>query len=257
MRDANWKADYLANHLTIAEATLHLGDGELRWDPVAFSYGPLKGTASLTVPLNCPADEAALQPCPPQFQVRFGDLDAAAFQTALLGAREKSTLLSELIERFHPSTAPPWPQLEGTVTVDSLVLGAGYPPRFPCRAHSSCPAQITSFDAGLLGGTCTPPDRSTNPPPIRTSPTTLLRAISRIRIPRTWVASWAALDWRHSRWQWQSRTHWLHRQGSGASAKGALHFEARRERSPRSKQQPMATRPNLTRSPSRLPALTT
>lgn len=153
VRDANWKADYLASHLTIAEATLHLGDGELRWDPVAFSYGPLKGTASLTVPLNCPADEAALQPCPPQFQVRFGDLDAAAFQTALLGAREKSTLLSGLIERFHPSTAPPWPRLEGTVTADSLVLGAVTLQGFTVAVRVlPTGAQITSLDAGLLGG---------------------------------------------------------------------------------------------------------
>lgn len=153
LRNANWKADYLAGHVTIAEATLHLGEGELRWDPVGFSYGPLKATASLTVPLTCPPDQAGPQPCPPQFQVRFGDLDAAAFQTALLGAREKSTMLSDLIERFHPSTAPPWPQLDGTLVADSLVLGPVTLEGFTVALRVlPAGAEITSLDASLLGG---------------------------------------------------------------------------------------------------------
>ena len=150
LRNASLRADYLANHVQIAEATLHLADGSLRWDPVSFSYGPLKGTASLT--LNCPPPSPP-QSCPAQFQMHFGDLDAAALQTALLGAQTRGTLLSSLIRRFHPSSAPPWPQLQGTVTVDSLVLD-------PVTLHSVSAAitvhpsevQIASLDAGLLGG---------------------------------------------------------------------------------------------------------
>ena len=152
LRSANLKADYLANHVTIAEATLHLDSGSLRWDPVAFSYGPVKGTASLTLTPSCPA-QIPPQPCPAQFQMHFADLDAAAFQTALLGAKVKGTLLSDLIDRFHPSSAPPWPQLQGTVTVDSLALG-------PATLHAvsaavrilPAGAEITSLVAGLLGG---------------------------------------------------------------------------------------------------------
>ncbi len=85
--------------------------------------------------------------------MHFGDLDAAALQTALLGAKVQGTLLSSLIDRIHPSSAPPWPQLQGTVTADSLVLG-------PVTLHSVSAAvrilptgaEITSLDAGLLGG---------------------------------------------------------------------------------------------------------
>jgi hypothetical protein len=85
--------------------------------------------------------------------MHFSDLDAAAFQTALLGAREKGTLLSDLIHRIHPSSAPPWPQLQGTVTADSLVLG-------PVTLQAVSTAirilptgvEIASLDAGLLGG---------------------------------------------------------------------------------------------------------
>jgi len=35
-----------ANYVEIAKATLHLDNGEVRWDPVDFSYGPVKGTAT-------------------------------------------------------------------------------------------------------------------------------------------------------------------------------------------------------------------
>jgi hypothetical protein len=152
VRDANWKADYLATRVTIADATLHFDNGSLRWDPIAFSYGPVKGTASLTLTPSCP-EQVPPQPCPAQFQMHFGGFDAAAFQTTLLGAKVQGTLLSSLIDRIHPSSAPPWPQLEGTVTADSLVLG-------PVTLDSvsavvrilPAGAEITSLDASLLGG---------------------------------------------------------------------------------------------------------
>jgi hypothetical protein len=149
LHNANWKADYLANHVEIAQATLHVGNGKLRWDPVVFSYGPVKGTASLSMPASC--DVAV--PCAPHFQVQFGDLDAGALQAAFLGAHEKGTLLSTLIERLRPSTAPTWPHLEGTVNADSLILGP-----VTLREASatlrvlSTGAEITGLDAGLLGG---------------------------------------------------------------------------------------------------------
>jgi len=149
LHNANWKADYLASHVEIAQASLHVGNGELRWDPVVFSYGPVRGTASLSMPASC--DAAAS--CVPHFQVQFGDLDASALQAAILGAHEKGTLLSTLIERLRPSTAPAWPRLEGRVNADSLILGP-----VTLRGASatlrvlSTGAEITGLDAGLLGG---------------------------------------------------------------------------------------------------------
>ena len=151
LRNANWKADFLASHVQIAEATLHLDGANLRWDPVAFSYGPVKGTVNLSVPLDCPAELAV--PCPVQFQMQFGDLDAATLESALLGAQEESTMLSDLIDRLHPSASPPWPALEGTVQADSLTLG-------PVTLQGVSAAlrvlptgvEITNLDAGLFGG---------------------------------------------------------------------------------------------------------
>jgi len=154
VHNANWQTDYLASHIVVNDATLHIENGNLRWDPVDFTYGPLKGTGHLTLPAGCASEQAPQQPCPAQFQIHFDDLDAAEFESALLGARVKATLLSSLINRLRPSTAPPWPQLEGTVTSDSLVLG---PVTLQGVSASleivPTGVQIRSLDAGLLGGT--------------------------------------------------------------------------------------------------------
>jgi hypothetical protein len=153
LRNANWKADFLASHVQIAEATLHLDGANLRWDPVAFSYGPVKGTLSLSVPLDCPAELPEPQPCPVQFQMQFGDVDAATLESALLGAQEKTTMLSDLINRFHPAASPPWPAFEGTVQADSLALG---PVTLQGVSASlrvlPTGVEITNVDAGLFGG---------------------------------------------------------------------------------------------------------
>ncbi|MGA2349114.1 MAG: AsmA family protein [Terracidiphilus sp.] len=149
LRNSNWKADYLTNAVMISQATLHLASGQLRWDPVVFSYGPVKGTASLTLPAVCDSP----QTCAPHFQLQFGALDAGVLQVAFLGAHEKGTLLSTLIERLRPTVAPAWPLMEGTVKAESLVLG-------PVILHEPSAtvstlangAEISAFDASLFGG---------------------------------------------------------------------------------------------------------
>jgi len=152
LHNANWKAGYLANHIEIAQATLHFDNGTMRWDPVVFSYGPVKGTASLELPGRCEAP----QPCIPRFQAQFGALDASTVQSAFLGAREPGTMLSTLIARLRSSnrtSTAAWPQLEGTVKADSLTLG-------PVSLRDASAtlrilqdgAEITNLDAGLLGG---------------------------------------------------------------------------------------------------------
>jgi len=149
LRDANWKADYLANHVEISQATLHFSPDELRWDPVVFTYGPLKGTAILTQPVACTAVSA----CPTRFQLQFGALDSAVFQAAFLGAKAKGTLLSTLIDRFRSTATPPWPAMKGTVKAESLVLGPVTLRDFTSEV-STLPngAELSTFDAALLGG---------------------------------------------------------------------------------------------------------
>jgi AsmA-like C-terminal region len=149
LHNANWKSEFLANAVMISAATLRVQDGTFRWDPVVFSYGPVKGTATLEPSPLCEADVA----CPPRFALRFGSLDAAALQEAVLGSHEQGTRLSTLIKRLRPSSAPSWPTLEGTVRADSLLLA----PITLTGASASIRigptgAEISSFDAGLLGG---------------------------------------------------------------------------------------------------------
>lgn len=147
--DVNWKAPFLSHEVEIPEATLHLGNGEFRWDAVEFVYGPVRGSASFSVPVSCARPPA----CLPRFEMHFGDLDAATLETAILGVRQPGTLLSDLIEKLHPEAAPPWPRLEGSVTADSLALGPATleQPRAELRIEETG-AEITHLEAGLLGG---------------------------------------------------------------------------------------------------------
>jgi hypothetical protein len=77
----------------------------------------------------------------------------STLQSAILGAQQKTTLLSSLIDRLHPSASPPWPALEGTVKADALILG-------PVTLHGVSAgvrllptgAEISTLDAGLFGG---------------------------------------------------------------------------------------------------------
>ena len=148
LHNINWKADYLANHVVISQAVLHLEPGQTRWDPVAFSYGPVKGTASLTLPATCTPPA-----CAPHFELQFGQLDAAAVQAAVLGAQEKVTLISTLLARLRPAAAPLWPTLEGTVKADSLVLGPATMREASAQVKTTeSGAEITAFDASMLGG---------------------------------------------------------------------------------------------------------
>jgi hypothetical protein len=152
LHNANWKADYLANHVEITQAVLHLGDGEYTWDPVVFSYGPIKGTATVNTPARC----SEKQHCASKFQLHFDELDAGALQAALLGAHDPGTLLSTLLSRLGTSSStksPAWPSLEGTVNADSLILG----PVTLADASADLRiaddgAKITNLDADLLGG---------------------------------------------------------------------------------------------------------
>jgi hypothetical protein len=156
IHDASWREDFLAGHVHIAQAILHVGGGELRWDPVDFSYGPVKGRGSLTLPQNClsePDTKEAAAACIPQFQIQIGSLNAATMQAAFLGARRKGTLLSDLLSRLHPTVPPPWPEMEGAVEADAFEVG----PVTLRQASATVKiagnsAEFSSLEASLLGG---------------------------------------------------------------------------------------------------------
>jgi hypothetical protein len=149
LRTANWKSDYLANRVQISQAVLHIGDSGMRWDPVAFAFGPVKGAAVLSIPPGC----AAPAPCPASFELQFGTLDAAALQAAILGARESGTLISTLIERLRPAATPVWPLLDGTIKADAFVLGPVTLQDMTATVHvTQNAAEIEGLQATLFGG---------------------------------------------------------------------------------------------------------
>ena len=148
-RNVNWKSGTLASPVEISQATLHLGSDTLLWDPVAFSYGPVKGTARVQTPIECASTDA----CPPQVDFHFERIDTAELQAALLGAREKGSVLSELIERLTPSSPALWPRLNGAVTAAVLELGPAELKNVSMDFQIlPVKATISRFDAGLLGG---------------------------------------------------------------------------------------------------------
>lgn len=146
LRNASWSSAALVNPVEIGQATLHLDEEGAHWDPVAFSYGPLKGTATVNLAAHCEA-------CAPRLDVSFNELDAATLQAALLGARKKGTLISEILAKLHPTPAAGWPRLEGTVKAESLKVG-------PVTLHkatanftmNAAGVEIGSFESELLGG---------------------------------------------------------------------------------------------------------
>jgi hypothetical protein len=149
LHNASWKTDALPTPVGIAEATLHLNGGASLWDSVVFSYGPLNGTARMDLPA-CGAGEVA---CVPTVNLEFPSLDAEEFQTTLLGAEKKGTLLATVIARLTPSSKHEWPAFQGTIKSDSLVLGPITLEDFVAEVKvSATTAEITSVDAGLLGG---------------------------------------------------------------------------------------------------------
>jgi hypothetical protein len=230
VRNANWKADYLASHVVVNEATLHIENGDLRWDPVDFTYGPLKATASLTLPSTCAPEQAPPASCPAQFQLHFADLDAAALQSVLLGAREKGTLLSDLIDRLHPSTAPPWPPLEGAVTADSLILG----PITLQEVSTSLRivptgAEISSLDASVFGGTVHLAGSLTKPATDRDKLAYSLGGDFQ-KLNATDVGRLLGLRWTGGTLSGNANLDLSGYTGDdlSASAKGTLHFEVRR-----------------------------
>lgn len=148
LRNANWKTDALPAAVLISQATLHLSSGAGDWDPIAFSYGPLKGMAHVQMPLNCTGPEH----CVPTVNLEFPQLDAAELQSTLLGSPSKETLFSSVIARLSSATHT-WPAFQGTLKAGSLTIGPVTLQSFAAEIKvNPALADITAVDAGLLGG---------------------------------------------------------------------------------------------------------
>jgi len=149
LHNANWKSEVLASAVQISQAVLHLNGGTRTWDPVAFAYGPLKGTARVAIPVCDPDQE-----CIPTVSLDFPTLDAAELQAALLGSEKKGTLLSSVISRITSSSPDrKWPMVQGELKVETLLLEPVTLSNLSAKLKvGPAVADLTSLDADLLGG---------------------------------------------------------------------------------------------------------
>jgi hypothetical protein len=148
LHNANWKTDALPTVVQIPQAVFHLNGGARTWDPVAFVYGPLNGTARVVIPM-CDLE----QQCLPTVSLDFPILNAAELQATLLGSEKKGTLLSSVIGRFASSSDHKWPAFQGMLKVGTLVLGPMTLQNATADLKvSATEAELTSLDAVLLGG---------------------------------------------------------------------------------------------------------
>ena len=222
-RNANWRASYLANRVLISAATLHLAYGKLRWDPVLFSYGPLKGTASVTLPADCQGPA----PCPVRFDAHLSNLKVDDLQAALLGVHERGALLATLIESLHLASPPAWPPLEGTVQANSLALGPVTLER-PVAALRIFPsgAEITNLTARVLGGQVQASGTFTRPNDDDGRPVYALQAsFAKLRAPE--VGKLLGMRWSGGAFNAEGKIHLsgFTARELAASAKGTLQFE--------------------------------
>lgn len=226
VHDATWKPDYLARVVAISQATLHLDGDEARWDPVEFSFGPLKASASLILPAACSGDD----PCPAHFDLQLRKVDAAELQSAILGARPHTSLLDALIDRLHLSSAPAWPPLDGTVQADSLALGPVIlqDPAVDLKIDSNG-AKITSFDARVLDGEVHASGSFTKPDTDQGRPAYAINAgFSNLSAPA--VGKLLGMHWVGGPFDGEGNIELagLTARELAGSAKGTLHFEWRR-----------------------------
>jgi hypothetical protein len=148
LHNARWISTALANEVDIDDGTLNISADGFEWNPVVFHYGPVNGTASLQTFPGCDADK-----CVPRLSLQFSELDAAALQSALLGARKQDSTFASLVARFTQNRGSVWPRLDATIKADLVTLGLLRLQNATIDARVlPTTAEVTSVDAGILGG---------------------------------------------------------------------------------------------------------
>jgi hypothetical protein len=158
LHHTDWKAAYLARPVEMAQATATFSGSSIAFTS-DFSYGNarvsgkdlIRGSALVNASTNCKA--GAPGDCEPKAQLRFGAMDAAAMQAALVGTPEEKSLLSPLIDRMRSSTKQKWPEVAVSVQAESLAVGSVVfqKPRARLRLKDS-DVILEDWEAELLGG---------------------------------------------------------------------------------------------------------
>jgi hypothetical protein len=146
---AQARLDWLPEPLEIASATANFSPGKVIWTNASVTVNGIAAHGSYS---SCDGMEDCPAGALGRFSLDIPTLDAAALESALIGAGRRNELLNAILAQVGRKTAP-WPALEGTVHVGALSLGNLL--LNDARGGLSIRGNrltITSLDAGALGG---------------------------------------------------------------------------------------------------------
>ena len=118
LQHAQVKPDFIPDPIEIATATTQFGGGSIIWINASVSVDGIEAKGSVSYPANC--DNPA--GCPAKLNLNVPTLDAAALQSALLGAGHHGELVQAILSTVE-SPAPPWPALNGAIHAGTLSIG--------------------------------------------------------------------------------------------------------------------------------------
>ncbi|MBB6142947.1 hypothetical protein HNQ77_000891 [Silvibacterium bohemicum] len=148
LQNAVAKVDWLPEQVTITSATASFGGGKISWSNANVLVNGVAIRGSADTATRCESTE----PCATHFNIDIPQLDAAALQSALLGAGQHGELLERILAEVERKTAP-WPTMDGQVHIGAFALG-------DLILHNTLASisvkdhrlDITSLDAAALGG---------------------------------------------------------------------------------------------------------
>ena len=130
LKNAKYQATFLPEPVEIVSAQAALSSTRIIWNPVSIVFHKILATLSLTAPIPCSAPA-----CVREFSLSTPQLDAAALQSAVMGAGERGEFLQQILARLDRNKIQ-WPALNGTVRAATFTLG-------PLALHdASCEIRI-------------------------------------------------------------------------------------------------------------------
>ena len=152
---AQARLDWLPEPVEIASASAAFSPGKVTWSDAAFTVNGIAARGSFTHPLPCGAPDCAASGSEDpveHFNLDIPSLDAAALQSALMGAGRHNEFLSAILAEVERRTAP-WPALDGAVHIGVLTLDTVslHDARAVLRVKGRR-MEIASLAAAALGG---------------------------------------------------------------------------------------------------------
>lgn len=147
LKNAEFQASFLPDPVEIVSAQAALSPTQIVWNPVSVVFHKIPGTLSVTAPIPC-----AVPVCVHEFSLTTPQLDAAALQSAIMGAGEHGEFLQQILARLDRNKVE-WPALNGAIRAAAFMLG-------PLALHDVSASvqiqgrriQFTSVEAHALNG---------------------------------------------------------------------------------------------------------